>query len=89
MRKVERVFVEYVGYKNPESLDELELELCGLRTAIAAAQARITALEQSRQLYKMGLINEETIKQGLSNQETESESGAGLGGNSSQDEKKG
>lgn len=88
MKKPEKGYVEYVGYKHPETIDELELEICGLKTAIAAAQSRITALEQSKKLYEMGFKqNEKTVEEGLSDNEAQQESGTGLDETSSEDEK--
>ena len=47
MKEMERVDISYVGFKSPETIDEVELEILGLRTAIAVAQQRIAVLEQS------------------------------------------
>ena len=69
MRKVESLSIRYVGYKEPESLDEVELELLGLETAIAAARQRISVLKQSlklRELMKNSVVednNEETVEE--------------------------
>jgi hypothetical protein len=53
MRKVESLIVKYLGYKDPESIDEVELEILGLETAISVAQQRIAVLKQSLKLKKI------------------------------------
>ena len=53
MRKVEKMQVDYVGYKTPETADEVDLEILGLEMAIATAQARIALLRQGLHLNKM------------------------------------
>ena len=53
MRKVEKLTINYVGYQNPETTEEVELEILGLETAIANAQSRIAMLKQGLQLNKM------------------------------------
>jgi hypothetical protein len=53
MRKVESLTIRYVGYKTPESNHEVELEILGLQTAIAAAQQRISVLKQSLKLEEL------------------------------------
>jgi hypothetical protein len=67
MRKIEKLRVEYVGYKNPETLDEAEMEILGLETAIRGAQQRVAMLKQSMLLNKMmkdSVVddNEETVE---------------------------
>jgi len=67
MRKVESLSIRYVGYKEPENLEEVELEILGLETAMAAAKQRISVLKQSlklRELMKNSVVeddNEETV----------------------------
>lgn len=78
MRKLEKVFVEYVGYRQPETMDELELEILGLRTAVAAAKSRIASLKQSRKLYLAGEKNAKTVKKGQDNNQNIKESTTGL-----------
>ena len=46
MRKLEELFIKYIGYKQPETVDEVELEILGLKTAIKQAELRISMLEQ-------------------------------------------
>ena len=53
MRKVESLSIRYVGYKEPENADEIELEVLGLETAMAAARQRIAILRQSLQLREL------------------------------------
>jgi hypothetical protein len=53
MRKIESLNIRYVGFKSPENADEVELEILGLQTAIAAAQQRISVLNQSLKLEKL------------------------------------
>lgn len=86
MRKPEKVFVEYVGFRQPETMDELELEILGLKTAMAAAQSRIASLEQSKQLYLMGEKDAKIVKTGQDNDQNLEESGTGLGQAGSENE---
>lgn len=53
MRKLEEVYVKYIGYQEPDSEDELEMELLGLDTALYAIKSRIAILQQSRHMKKM------------------------------------
>tara|TARA_Y100000034_G_scaffold115355_1_gene152423 strand:+ start:754 stop:993 length:240 start_codon:yes stop_codon:yes gene_type:complete len=48
MRKPENCTLQYCGYKNPETSDEIEVELLGLNNAIKVAESRISSLIQSR-----------------------------------------
>ena len=50
MRKVEKLVIEYCGYANPETNDELEFECAGLETAICEIKARIARLRQAQKL---------------------------------------
>ncbi|HEA46220.1 MAG TPA: hypothetical protein ENH99_00365 [Candidatus Pacearchaeota archaeon] len=70
MRKVESLSIRYVGYKEPENADEIELEVLGLETTICAARQRIAILRQSlqlRELMKNSVVedtkNEETVQE--------------------------
>ena len=53
MRKVESLSIRYLGYKDPETLDEVELEILGLETVIAAAKQRISVLSQGIKLKEI------------------------------------
>jgi hypothetical protein len=53
MKKLESLSIKYVGYSNPSTEEEVELELLGLATAIAAAKQRIAVLNQSLKLQNM------------------------------------
>lgn len=53
MRKVESLSLKYLGYKDPQDKDEVELELLGLETIIAAARQRIAVLKQSIKLTEI------------------------------------
>ena len=53
MRKVESLSLKYLGYKEPQDKDEVELELLGLETVIAAARQRIAVLNQSLKLTEI------------------------------------
>jgi len=54
-REPEKCLVEYCGYKNPRSQEELEFEILGLETAIYEAKKRIAALKQSNYLVEITL----------------------------------
>jgi len=55
MREQKKLNIEYFGYNNPETKDELELEILGLELAIKGAEYRIAHL---RQALKMALIKQ-------------------------------
>ena len=79
MKEPEELFVKYIGYKQPNTDDELKMELLGLETVIAAANSRITTLRQSQQLLVLmrqsipeaELSNEETVEPTPTTDETE------------------
>jgi len=53
MRKVEKLNVEYVGYKTPETEKEVEFEICGLESAICEINSRIARLRQALILQEL------------------------------------
>lgn len=53
MRDVEKVSIEYVGYKDPSTTDEVDMEILGLESAICAIKHRIATLKQGVQLERM------------------------------------
>lgn len=53
MRKVQDRYVKYVGYSDPKSVSELELEILGLETAITKAQQQISILKQGIKLSEL------------------------------------
>jgi hypothetical protein len=53
MRKIESLIIKYIGYKDPENMQEIELEILGLETAIAVAKQRIAVLKQSTKLKEI------------------------------------
>ena len=53
MRKLQKINIEYVGYKEPETEDELNMEIFGLENAIKNAELRISMLRQGLHLNKM------------------------------------
>ncbi len=77
MRKVESLTIKYVGYGMPESEEEIDLEVLGLKTAIAAANQRISVLKQSLQLREImknftveDTKDEETVQETHKTEET-------------------
>tara|TARA_B100000131_G_scaffold286880_1_gene297130 strand:+ start:2744 stop:2953 length:210 start_codon:yes stop_codon:yes gene_type:complete len=50
MREPESCNIEYCGYSNPRSPNELDFEILGLESVIKIAEQRIAALRQSRYL---------------------------------------
>ena len=74
MRKVESLSIRYVGFKEPTDPDEVELEILGLETAIAAAKQRICVLKQGLHLREMSSkepINEKTVEETPSEEKAE------------------
>lgn len=53
MREVEKLEMAYMGYKTPETEDEVLFEILGLKLAIKGAEQRISLLEQGLQLSRM------------------------------------
>lgn len=47
MRDPETCIVEYCGYQNPRTSEELDFEILGLETAICEIKKRIATLKQS------------------------------------------
>lgn len=82
MRKIESLNIGYVGYAEPNSVEEVELELLGLETVVAVARKRMAVLKQSLKLQEImqnSMVddnNEENIPETSSAEEAEQESGA-------------
>ncbi len=53
MRDVEKLKVEYIGYSNPVTEDEVILEILGLELAVKCAEQRISLLKQGVKLGEM------------------------------------
>lgn len=75
MRKVQKLTIEYCGFKEPENEDELTMEILGLENAIKSAELRIATLRQGLQLnimmkkaQKIGETQNEKIVETPSNQ---------------------
>lgn len=71
MRKFENLSLVYIGYNNPETSDELEMEILGLETAIAAANQRISVLRQSLKLTEM--VTKSNVNEDNANEKTVAE----------------
>ena len=59
MKKLEKLTIEYIGYRDPEIEDEVDMEILGLESAIRGAQHRIAVLKQGVQLNKLLLKSSE------------------------------
>jgi len=59
MKKIEKCKIDYLGFSKPETPDEIELEILGLKNLICKASERISELEQSTKLaqYIIGMQN--------------------------------
>lgn len=68
MKEVESLAIKYIGFREPMTEDEVELEMLGLKTAIAAAEQRIAVLKQSVKLQEImkKSIAEETVNETIS-----------------------
>ncbi len=53
MRKIEELEVKYMGYKEPNTEDEVILEILGLELAIKIAEQRIALLRQGLKVGEM------------------------------------
>jgi len=53
MKKVEKLAVDYVGYNDPNTADEVVLEILGLELAIKNAEQRIALLKLSLKSAEM------------------------------------
>lgn len=53
MRDVEKLTIEYLGYQNPTTQDEVELEILGLELAIKSSEQRIAHLKQALKVAHM------------------------------------
>jgi hypothetical protein len=53
VRKVQKLKIEYCGFSEPETKDELTMEILGLKNAIQNAELRISMLKQGLQLNIM------------------------------------
>jgi len=68
MRKLQKLQIEYVGYKEAETEEELQMEILGLENGIKNAELRISMLRQGLHLNKMmkasvaGEKDEQTLK---------------------------
>ena len=53
MKDLEKLKVDYIGYSNPETEDEVTLEILGLELAVKCAEQRIALLKQGLQVSRM------------------------------------
>lgn len=53
MRKIEELEVKYMGYQEPNTEDEVILEILGLELAIKIAEQRIALLRQGLKVGEM------------------------------------
>lgn len=53
MREPEKCAVEYCGYREPKTPQELDFEILGLKTAICEIEKRIATLQQSKFLVEV------------------------------------
>ena len=58
MREPESCKVDYCGYLNPRTPDEVSFEILGLKSLIKTAEQRISVLEQSRYLAEAMVLSE-------------------------------
>lgn len=70
MREVEKRELEYLGYKNPGTHDEVELEILGLELAIKTAEQRVAHL---RQALKVAYMKSKAITEAVQAQQKEVE----------------
>jgi hypothetical protein len=50
LREPDKCAIEYCGYTDPKSTEELEFEILGLKTAMCEIEKRIATLKQSNYL---------------------------------------
>lgn len=64
MRNPDECKIEYCGYSNPKTFEEIDFELLGLENAIKKAEERVSMLRQSRYLADLAIKeNKETLEQ--------------------------
>lgn len=68
MRDAEKLSIEYVGFKEPNTVDELELEVLGLELAIKQAEQRIALLKQGMKFAVMRQKNAQAEQEKTKNE---------------------
>ena len=68
MKQIETLKIEYCGYSNPSTQDELDIEILGLEFAIKKIEARICFLKQSSKIAQTIAINKENNYNGENNE---------------------
>ena len=53
MKALESLKIDYVGYKEPSTLEEVELEILGLELAVKCAEQRIALLRQGLHMARV------------------------------------
>ena len=57
MREPKNCQLEYCGYKNPKTFEEIQFEILGLKNLIKRAEERISTLEQSAFIANLAIKN--------------------------------
>lgn len=53
MSKLAKKKIEYLGIEQPSTMEEIRVEICGLKHAIKTAEELVARLEQSVALYSL------------------------------------
>lgn len=53
MKEPEKCAIEYCGYREPKTTEQLDFEILGLKTAICEIEKRIATLTQSKFLVEV------------------------------------
>tara|TARA_R100000152_G_C6708883_1_gene136864 strand:+ start:245 stop:556 length:312 start_codon:yes stop_codon:yes gene_type:complete len=72
MREPANCFIDYCGYKNPTSKEELEFEILGLKHAIMKIESRIALLNQSQYIASIAINKNANFIQDIFRSDNES-----------------
>ena len=73
MREPENCNIDYCGYSNPVSKEELEFEVLGLKHAMSKIKSRIALLEQSQYIASIAINKKANFIQDMFRSDNESD----------------
>ena len=69
MRSPDKCNIDYMGFAEPRSFEELRFEVLGLKNLIKKAEERISSLEQSAFLAEVAINSEDESLRGYLNEQ--------------------